>query len=57
MNRWQIFNILSIIAGMIAAGLWLGMLLAVVQAPGWTTFIVGLLLGRVTTRLIRDQIR
>lgn len=57
MNRWTVFNILSIIAGMLAAGIWTGIIFALVQAPGWANIVVGFLLGRVTTRLIHDQIR
>ena len=55
MNRWRVFNLISIIAGMLGVGMWLGILMAAVQAPSWATFIIGVLLGRVTMRLIRDQ--
>jgi xanthosine utilization system XapX-like protein len=54
--RWRIFNLLSIIAGMLGCGILLGMIMSMVQAPSWANFLVGLLLGRVTVRLIRDQI-
>jgi hypothetical protein len=57
MNRWRVFNILSVIAGMLAAAIWISILLALLQASFGMQLFIGYLLGRVTTRLIGDQIR
>ncbi len=56
MNRWRVFNLLSIVAGMIAASLWATILLALVEAPFWTQLIIGYLIGRVTIHLARDYL-
>jgi len=54
-NGWRIFNIISVIAGMVAAGMWLGFILAWLEAPGWAVFLSGVLLGRVTLKVIRNM--
>jgi hypothetical protein len=53
---WRVFNLLSILAGLVSGILWLAILIAVVDAPMWSGVIAGYLLTRYVIIVIRDYL-